>query len=470
VLDEPVVVLTAARSGSTLLRLILDAHPDLACPAETNFVKICAQLASVFETVDGDPAADVTGRVRDGIRGLVSAVFAEYLTQRKKLRWCDKSLGTAMAAQWFAGVYPKAKFICLYRHGMDVIYSGLEASPWGLTGYGFDQFSGAQQRNNVSALAAYWIEHTSHILEFEEQSTDRSLRVYYERLVEDPEGTAEQVFSFLGTEYIPGLTSQCLSGRSPETGPGDHKVRATRRITADSVGRGVRIPVDTIPPLQRKVMNHLLAELGYALVDHAWRTSPCPPTVLRPPDGDRDAAAGPADDGFDARQVLTGDGGSQLVSSFLESIGSVICARVNTAFMHGLPSDDRGEPAGPGKLALVAYHSDEHRLARSWLIDPQDRTIAEVAGADLGAMNADWLVTGDVETWLGVLSGRANMAVRVRAGMLRYIDLGDGQQDEDQHEERERAGDRRGVSAAEWRLQVVRQLLGLAAYPEEVSQ
>jgi hypothetical protein len=30
-LDEPVIVLTPARSGSTLLRRILDAHPDLAC-------------------------------------------------------------------------------------------------------------------------------------------------------------------------------------------------------------------------------------------------------------------------------------------------------------------------------------------------------------------------------------------------------------------------------------------------------
>jgi hypothetical protein len=32
ILDEPVLVLTAARSEPTLLRLILDAHPELACP------------------------------------------------------------------------------------------------------------------------------------------------------------------------------------------------------------------------------------------------------------------------------------------------------------------------------------------------------------------------------------------------------------------------------------------------------
>jgi hypothetical protein len=33
---RPIFVLTVARSGSTLLRFILDSHPDLACPPETN--------------------------------------------------------------------------------------------------------------------------------------------------------------------------------------------------------------------------------------------------------------------------------------------------------------------------------------------------------------------------------------------------------------------------------------------------
>jgi hypothetical protein len=35
-------------------------------------------------------------------------------------------------------IYPEARFLCLYRHPMDVIASGVEACPWGLGGYGFD--------------------------------------------------------------------------------------------------------------------------------------------------------------------------------------------------------------------------------------------------------------------------------------------------------------------------------------------
>ena len=33
---DPVFVLCGGRTGSTLLRFLLDAHPDLACPPETN--------------------------------------------------------------------------------------------------------------------------------------------------------------------------------------------------------------------------------------------------------------------------------------------------------------------------------------------------------------------------------------------------------------------------------------------------
>jgi len=33
---DPVFVLCNGGSGSTLLRFVLDAHPDLACPPETN--------------------------------------------------------------------------------------------------------------------------------------------------------------------------------------------------------------------------------------------------------------------------------------------------------------------------------------------------------------------------------------------------------------------------------------------------
>jgi hypothetical protein len=470
-LDEPVIVLTGARSGSTLVRLLLDAHPDLACPPETNIVKICAQLAGVFRvtgqggaagagTWNGNACASsvrVAGRVRD----TVGMVFGDYLVSRGKRRWCDKSIGTAAAAGWFAGLYPKARFICLYRHCMDVIHSGLEASPWGLMGYGFEQFAGLRSGNNVSALATYWTEHTSRILEFERANPDRCLRVHYERLVEEPERTAAQIFAFLDVADVPGISWRCFTAAGQDAtdpaaamGPGDHKIRATDKITSDSVGRGIRIPAELIPAFQLEVINRLLAELGYAQVDSAWRASACPPALLAGGSASRsqDAVAGACPASF----------GDEVVRSVLENIGEVFRTSVAAGLALGLPST--GLPGRDGRCAfgLVAYHPDVHRLARAWRVDLRERSVAEVGGIDAG-IDADWLVTADVETWLGVLAGRANMASCLRAGTLRYVGL----RDQDQQESQSPSDRLTQAAQTERRLTAVRELLGLAAYPEE---
>jgi sulfotransferase family protein len=52
---EPVFVLCAGRSGSTLLRFLLDAHPELACPPETRLAAMCAQIAGVWSQLEGSP-------------------------------------------------------------------------------------------------------------------------------------------------------------------------------------------------------------------------------------------------------------------------------------------------------------------------------------------------------------------------------------------------------------------------------
>src|SRR3954467_9639002 len=53
-------IVGAPRSGTTLLRFMLDAHPELAIPPETGFLTQAARLAlmsreEVFETVPASP-------------------------------------------------------------------------------------------------------------------------------------------------------------------------------------------------------------------------------------------------------------------------------------------------------------------------------------------------------------------------------------------------------------------------------
>ena len=203
---EPVFVLCMGRSGSTLLRFLLDAHPDLACPPETSLPALCTQLAVVWSLIEGAPLAaergDAPPQVPEGavqgIRRMLDEMTGSYLERRGKRVFCDKSLGSARYADLLRQLYPRARFICLYRHPMDMIRSGLEACPFGLNGYGFDQYIGGSPGNSVLALARYWLDNATMIAAAEDEYPQLCHRIRYEDLVEDPDGMMREVYAFLG--------------------------------------------------------------------------------------------------------------------------------------------------------------------------------------------------------------------------------------------------------------------------------
>lgn len=271
----PVIVLCAARSGSTLMRFILDTHPELACPPEIGPGRVCAGLASMTATLQG---LDDRSRIRDGdagapatisqataeyIRRVVGGLYDEYLARRHKSRWCDKSLDNAVFAQLIGQVFPEARFLALYRHCMDVIDSGLEASPWGLSGFGFGEHAATFPGNSVAAIGSYWLRIASAISEFEALNPERCLRVRYEDLVTRPEEIANHIFAFLGEEPVPGIGELCLRTEHESLGASDQKIWFTNRILTTSVGRGERVPLAAFPPPMREAIDKLLLELSY---------------------------------------------------------------------------------------------------------------------------------------------------------------------------------------------------------------
>jgi hypothetical protein len=54
------LIVGAARSGTTLLRLTLDAHPEIGCPAEAGVPGLMAHMAQLWMTVDADITAPAT--------------------------------------------------------------------------------------------------------------------------------------------------------------------------------------------------------------------------------------------------------------------------------------------------------------------------------------------------------------------------------------------------------------------------
>lgn len=285
----PVFILTAARSGSTLLRFILDTHPDLACPPETDVGVACADLARSWDVIGRAMASrgghePPPGSLPEGtlpaVRAAADAVLDAYLSSTGKRQVCEKSLSTVYYAELMAQVYPDARFICLYRHGMDVITSYVAAMPWGLGQAVTDQpvflpmhgFVARNPGNSVAAVAEYWADCVRRASDFEARYPGRTARVRYEDLVENPEDTIAGVLSFLGLAPAPGIVEACFR-TSHDRGPSDPKIWGTRQVQRDSVGTGVLVPAARLAGPVRAGMNDMLAVLGYRTVDEQWNAS-----------------------------------------------------------------------------------------------------------------------------------------------------------------------------------------------------
>ena len=472
---DPVFVLCNGRSGSTLLRFLLDAHPELACPPETNLPGLCVQLATVWSLIEGAPLSanrgdeppEIPEAAIAGVRETMDRMVGSYLARRGKKQYCDKSLGTARYAPLLARVYPEARFVCVYRHPMDVIASGAEACPWGLNGYGFDPYIAATPGNAVLALANFWADNVRATLAVEERFPDACFRLRYEDLVADPEETAAALFGFLGVPPVPGISRTCFSAERERFGPADYKIWYTSQISPDSVGRGWSVPVGLIAPPLLEAINEMAGKLGYLPVDGDWGTTE-PPADLRvpitTPPADADVAAGPPAAGEGeppappdttppadaAANEAAAKGEVKRRPVPLVVNGPLRSQRLGDALRAGLSANGGppvvpAEPHGHETFVAVALTRDARCPAEYWLVDLAASTVTPVGKE--AQEDSDWDVIGTVDVWEQVIDRRVNLSVALRSCELRYCDNGEAT-----------------PVAADTRLGIVGRILGLASW------
>lgn len=395
----PVFVLCSARSGSTLVRFVLDAHPELACPPEIGPGRVCGALAAMADTLhgqggqsrerDADPSApaEIEPATAAFIREVVGRQYGEYLRRRGKSRWCDKSLDNMMFAPLLAQVFPAAQFVCLYRHCMDVVDSGLEASPWGLSSFGFARHAEELPGNSIAAIGHYWLMTTGAIAQFEALNPDRCVRVRYEDLVSAPEDTANSVFAFLGEQPVPGIGELCLRTEHESYGASDQKIWFTDRISTSSVGRGERVPVAALPPLLREEIDKTLIELGYAPVGEKR---------------DRPAQAG-------------AEGTSAACATMAETIAGLLAE---------CTQDKRSEvvqrwPSLAGiELEIGVGETWREAAYIGWRFEPGHAAHIQGSPEDRSTSPRLRLLAG-IGTWRALLAGEANMGIELVAARVR---------------------------------------------------
>jgi hypothetical protein len=193
------------RSGTTLLRLMLDAHPEMAIPPESHFFQelfrrdvTAMSLEEFHELITGyftwrDFALDESSfdralqalapfSVADGLR----ALYRLYAARFGKVRWGEKTPDYGMIMPEIAQLLPEAHFIHIIRDGRDVALS--RRPLW--FGPGTD----------IAAQAEDWLRWIQRARSFG-RSSDKYLEIRYEALVTSPTETLQQVCEFLSLPY-----------------------------------------------------------------------------------------------------------------------------------------------------------------------------------------------------------------------------------------------------------------------------
>src|SRR5262245_65217917 len=128
-----IVVLGVPRTGTTLLRRLLNGHPDICCPGETFLLASAARFLRPDYVSDGIEYGVLAGLAAAGIpreqalaslRGLVVDSFQRIAARAGKPRWASK---TAIDAFYLPEIESlmagHARFVCLVRHGLDTALS-----------------------------------------------------------------------------------------------------------------------------------------------------------------------------------------------------------------------------------------------------------------------------------------------------------------------------------------------------------
>jgi len=263
---EPIFIFSCERSGSTLLRFIMDTHPSVCCSGQLYLGPLCQSLyTSAFYSI-AQLKKDSTESEKELVaieeaRRIVSDMLERYTHEKGKNRWCEKTTLNIDYLSILSKIFPESKFICLYRNCLDVISSCIEHSSWGFMSE-LTPYVKKNPDNFIAAMAESWLEKNQKLLAFEQLHQDRCFRLTYESLVTEPDGIVSSLFKFLDLEWDDQLLDRVFTAHH-DHGDGDSRILFAKKISQDSVGKGRRIPLSNLPEDLSEKVNNLHNVLGY---------------------------------------------------------------------------------------------------------------------------------------------------------------------------------------------------------------
>lgn len=282
-MTRPIFIVGSDRSGTTLLRLMLTCHPDVAIPPESLFalalypawgsvrLESAAQINSLCDGLYGDElfrewhvarpilVETLIEHLPLSYAEFVGLVYMTYARQHQSsaVRWGDKNPRYAMHLPWLWHLFPDASVIHIIRDGRAVFSSFREANR---------KAGKTVWPEPVSAAARSW---TIRLTRARQHRTNPNYtEVFYEKLVQASETELRQLCAFLDLEYDPGMLDFAEMNRQEELVP-RHRLAwhgATLKPVQDSK---VASWQDTLSPSDvarfELMAGHHLVSCGYSI-------------------------------------------------------------------------------------------------------------------------------------------------------------------------------------------------------------
>ncbi len=212
-MSAPVFLFGARRSGTTLLRLMINSHAKMGNPGEVDFLFDClvrdashptgwrydrAQLEAsrIFRAHELD--------IDRGLEGL--DLLADMIAQFEARAGGVLIMNVHRHADRILEVLPEARFIHLLRDPRDVARSSIGMGWAGISYYGIDHWIKTEQGWGVVA---------------DKLAPDQVLRIHFETLMGQIEPELKRLCDFLGAEFSPEMLDYHLN---TTYGPPDPKI------------------------------------------------------------------------------------------------------------------------------------------------------------------------------------------------------------------------------------------------------
>ena len=263
---RPVFIVGAPRSGTSMLRLMLDRHPAIGLCDETHFFYYVYTRRRHFGDLS-DPAnrnrlvdrylemknirvldldlEQLASSLREhgySYRRFFLVLLSRYAQENGKSRIGEKSPDHALHVETLCRWYPRCRIVHLARDPRAVVGS-LQRMPWA--------------RSNVMANARWWRRNTTAALRLHDR--ENVLLVRYEELVSDPEAELRRICRHIDERYAEEMVE---ADRAEDHRPWTK--RARRPVTRTRVDRWREELTETDVSLVEHVAGPLMEQLDYA--------------------------------------------------------------------------------------------------------------------------------------------------------------------------------------------------------------